>query len=248
VENKHKYHCKAVKKFLLNMRRKFWSIWIFVLVLSLLSFNLSANAQDWPNLGRYHEDNEHLKTGGTKIDAVFLGNSITDFWIGESPEFFEKNHFVDRGISGQTSPQMLLRFRADVIDLHPRVVVILAGTNDIAGNTGPMTLKMIEDNIVSLTELAKINNITVILCSVLPTSDFKNRPPEKIDSLNNWQKQYSIGNRISYLDYYSSFVDANKGMKPEYTGDGLHPNKRGYELMEGLVGPLINELLTGKRK
>jgi lysophospholipase L1-like esterase len=220
----------------------------FVFILFILSFNLFVDAQDWPNLSRYHEKNENLKIVGTKINSVFLGNSITDFWIEQSPEFFEKNHFVDRGISGQTSPQMLLRFRADVIDLHPRVVVILAGTNDIAGNTGPMTLEMIEDNIVSMTELAKINNIKVILCSVLPTSDFQNRPPEKIDSLNNWLKQYSTSNRVSYLDYYSNFVDANKGMKPEYTGDGLHPNKRGYELMEGLVGTLINELLTEKGK
>jgi lysophospholipase L1-like esterase len=223
------------------MKYKNWSIWIFALVLFIFSFNLSVNAQDWPNLGRYHEDNEQLKMGGTKISAIFMGNSITDFWIGESPEFFEKNHFGSRGVNGQTSPQMLIRFRADVINLHPNVVVILAGTNDIAGNTGPMTLDMIEDNIVSMAELAKINHIKVILCSVLPTS-------EKIDSLNNWLKQYSTSNRVSYLDYYSSFVDSNKGMKSEYTRDGLHPNKLGYEIMEGLALPLVNQLLTGKRK
>jgi lysophospholipase L1-like esterase len=213
----------------------------------VLGSSLSANAQDWPNLGRYHEDNEHLKIGGTKTNAVFMGNSITDFWIEASPEFFNKNGFVDRGISGQTSPQMLLRFRADVIDLHPKVVLVLAGTNDIAGNTGPMTLKMIEDNIVSMAELAKVNSIKVILCSVLPTSDFQNRPPEKIDSLNDWIKKYSSKNNVSYLDYYSSFVDGNKGMKTEYTRDGLHPNKLGYKIMESLALPLINELLTEKR-
>jgi lysophospholipase L1-like esterase len=230
------------------MRYKSWLVRFLVFFFFFLSLNLSAKAQDWPNLGRYHEENEHLKIGGTKISAVFFGNSITDFWIGESPEFFQKNDFADRGISGQTSPQMLLRFRADVIDLHPRVVVILAGTNDIAGNTGPMTLEMIEDNIVSMAELAKINHIKVILCSVLPTSDFQNRPPEKIDSLNNWLKQYSTSSAARYLNFYSSFVDKNKGMKPEYTGDGLHPNKRGYEIMEGLALPLINELLTEERK
>ncbi len=148
---------------------------IFLLIqINLIQF---SEAQDWPDLGRYREANNKIKLGTNLGDRViFMGNSITDFWIERSPEFFSDNDFIDRGINGQTSPQMLIRFRADVINLNPRAVVILAGTNDIAGNTGPSTLDMIEDNIRSMAELARVNSIKVILCSVLPTSDFRGDP------------------------------------------------------------------------
>ena len=151
----------------------------------------ALHAQDWPNLGRYQDEDVKLSAETNRGDrVVFMGNSITDFWIQASPEFFADNDFIDRGIATQTSPQMLLRFRQDVLDLHARAVVILAGTNDLAGNTGPSTLKMIEDNIQCMSELAATNHMHVILCSVLPTSDFTGRPPKRIDSLNAWIRAY----------------------------------------------------------
>ena len=209
---------------------------IFIGLLFLSKNNLYA--QDWPNLGRYRDDDIKLSTETNPGDrVVFMGNSITDFWIQASPDFFADNDFVDRGVSGQTSPQMLLRFRQDVIDLRPRAVVILAGTNDLAGNTGPTTLKMIEDNIQSMAELAAANHMHALLCSVLPTSDFIGRPPKRIDSLNAWIKDYAAANSrsMSYLDYYAAFVDDRKGMKSEFTDDGLHPNKAGYVVLEKLA-------------
>jgi lysophospholipase L1-like esterase len=199
---------------------------------------------DWPNLHRYQEDNEKLKTEAVPSDrVVFLGNSITDFWIRSSPAFFSEHHFIDRGISGQTSPQMLLRFRPDIIDLHPRAVVILAGTNDIAGNTGPATLEMIEDNIQSMAELAKSNKIKVLLCSITPASGFDKRPPQKIDSLNAWLREYAAKNDLPYVDYYSALVDPDKGFKKEYSNDGLHPNPAGYAVMENIILPIIQKVI-----
>ncbi|HSZ33187.1 MAG TPA: SGNH/GDSL hydrolase family protein [Puia sp.] len=178
-----------------------------------------------------------------------MGNSITASWIKLSPEFFADNDFVDRGISGQTSPQMLLRFRADVIALQPKAVLILAGTNDIAGNTGPSTLEMIEDNIASMTELARANKITPVLCSVLPVLKYywapDVQPVEKITALNAWIKAYAAKNHVPYLDYYSALVDEQKGMKKEYSEDGVHPNKAGYSIMEKIAEPVIRKL-SGK--
>lgn len=206
-------------------------------------------AQDWPNLTRYRDANEKLQAEPNTGDrVVYMGDSITDFWISRSPDFFSDKCYVDRGINGQTSPQMLLRFRADVINLKPKVVVILCGTNDIAGNTGLATLEMIENNIASMAELTKMNRIKAILCSVLPTSDFEHRPADKIDSLNAWIKAYTVKNHLTYLDYYSAFVDEKKGMRSEYTGDGLHPNKAGYLVMEKLVQPAIEKLSGTKKK
>ena len=179
-----------------------------------------------------------------------MGNSITDAWIRISPEFFKGKPYFDRGISGQTTPQMLIRFRPDVIKLRPSVVVILAGTNDIAGNTGPSSLEMIEDNLASMAELAKFHHIKVILCSVLPAYDYPWRPgvkpAEKIVTLNQWIKKYAEKNNLYYLDYYSSMVDERKGMKQEYTVDGVHPNKLGYQVMEDLVEKAIQEVLSRK--
>ncbi len=176
-----------------------------------------------------------------------MGNSITDAWINVSPGFFEGKDYVDRGISGQTTPQMLIRFRPDVIDLDPSLVLILAGTNDIAGNTGPSTLEMIEGNIASMAELARANNIKVILCSVLPAFDYPWKPglepAEKIVELNKWIKKYAKKNKFTYLDYYSSLVDNRGGMKEEYSRDGVHPNKEGYAVMEAIAEKAIQKAL-----
>jgi len=207
--------------------------------------NLKKTMNDWPNLNRYREANEKLGSPAPgEKRVVFMGNSITDAWINASPEFFEGKAYIDRGISGQTTPQMLIRFRQDVINLEPKVVVILAGTNDIAGNTGPSTLEMIEDNLASMAELGKSNGITVILCSVLPAYDYPWKPglepAEKIVTLNKWIKDYAAKNDLIYLDYYSSMVDERKGMKEAYSRDGVHPNKEGYKIMEALVEKAIN--------
>ena len=225
---------------------KFFKLQITGLFLFGLLLSVSLSAQDWPNLKRYQEQNEKLKEQPVPKDrVVFMGNSITDFWIGQSPEFFENNHFVDRGISGQTSPQMLLRFRQDVIDLKPRAVGIECGTNDIAGNTGYSTLQMVEDNIASMAELAKANKIKAILGSVLPANKFgwkpELHPAERIDSLNQWIRQYAKQNEKVYLEYYSSLVDEQLGMKAEYSKDGVHPNKEGYTVMERVVMEAIRK-------
>jgi len=194
--------------------------------------------QDWPALSRYAPDNAKLNGPAT---VVFMGDSITDAWVKRSPKFFADNPgYIDRGISGQTTPQMLIRFRPDVIALKPKVVVILAGTNDIAGNTGPMTLEMIEDNLESMAELAKANGIQVVLSSVMPVCDYirpqtERRPPEKIIALNEWIKDYCHKNKLVYLDYYSAMIDDQKMLKKEITYDGLHPNEAGYAVMEPLA-------------
>lgn len=207
-----------------------------------------AQAQDWPDLKRYQGENEKLKTQPVPRDrVVFLGNSITDFWINNSADFFERNHYLDRGISGQTSPQMLLRFRQDVIDLHPRAVVIECGTNDIAGNTGPSTVEMIEDNIKSMVELANANNISVLLGSVLPSNKFwwaaNVKPADSIIKLNSWIKQYCRDHKCIYVDYYSAMVDDEKGLKKEYGPDGVHPNREGYSVMEGIVSSALKTVI-----
>jgi lysophospholipase L1-like esterase len=195
-----------------------------------------VKAQDWPNLNRYQNENAALKpieAGQKRI--VFMGDSITEFWSTVNPQYFSGKPYVNRGISGQTTPQMLLRFRADVIALHPAAVVILAGINDIAGNTGPMTIEMIRDNIFSMIELAKANHIKVILCSVLPAYDFPWKPNQepiaKIKALNEILLNYAVANNIVYVDYYSAMVDEQKGLKADYSNDGVHPNKTGYQVM-----------------
>jgi lysophospholipase L1-like esterase len=178
-----------------------------------------------------------LKFGEKRI--VFMGDSITELWSVVHPSFFSEKSFINRGIGGQTSPQMLVRFRADVIDLKPSVVLVLAGANDIAQNTGPSTIEMIANNIFSMAELAKANNIKVILCSVLPVFDFYWKqglePAEKIVTLNKMIYDYADANEIVYLDYYSAMVDEQKGLKSIYSEDGVHPNKAGYEVMSPLA-------------
>lgn len=174
-----------------------------------------------------------------------MGDSITDSW--NLAEFFPGKPYVNRGISGQTTPQMLIRFRPDVIDLKPKVVVILAGTNDIAGNTGPTTLEAIEENFASMAQLAQANNIRVVLASVLPVYDYPWKPglepAQKIVALNAWLKSYAAANGYVYLDYFTPTVNAKLGMKAELSGDGVHPNKAGYAIMQPLAEQAIAQAL-----
>ncbi len=224
---------------------------IFIILLLSIFMGEKTQAQDWPNLNKYQKENailEKPQVGQKRI--VFMGDSITEFWSTVEPEFFAGKPYVNRGISGQTSPQMLLRFRADVIALNPSVVVLLAGINDIAGNTGPSTLEMITNNIFSMVELAQVNHIKVILCSVLPAFDFYwkpgSYPAEKITTLNTMLKKYADANGIPYIDYYSAMVDENKGLKTAYSNDGAHPNKTGYEIMNPLAEKAIAKVLSKK--
>ena len=219
---------------------------LLIVLSSVLNFLYS---QDWASLNRYKDENAKLgppKPGEQRI--VFMGNSITEGWSKICPEFFLNKPYFNRGISGQTTPQMLVRFRQDVIDLKPAVVIILAGTNDIAENTGPTTLEAILGNIISMSELAKSNGINVILCSVLPAYDYPwkrgLKPNEKIPALNSMIKNYAEKNGIVYLDYYSSMVDVRNGMKAEYSKDGVHPNEAGYKVMMPLCEQAIEKVLT----
>lgn len=204
-------------------------------------------AQDWPNLKKYREANEDILQRGDYPKVVFMGNSITEGWANMHPEFFKNNNYAGRGISGQTTPQMLIRFMPDVVDLKPEAVVILAGTNDIAGNTGFSSVKMITDNIKAMAELASANNIKVILSSVLPVYDYPWRPGlqpvEKIAKVNAWLKDYAEKNSYIYLDYFSALKNEQEGMKQEYSEDGVHPNSEGYDVMEPLVQQAIAKAL-----
>lgn len=209
---------------------------------------LLAQDNDWANLNRYKEEN--LKIGlpaDNENRVVFIGNSITQGWIEVDPNFFAGKSYINRGISGQTTPQMLVRFRSDVVNLKPKVVVILAGTNDIAGNTGPSTLEMIEDNIASMVEIANANNIKVVLCSILPAYDYPWKtglePAQKIVDLNKWIKEYAVKNKIIYVDYFAPMADQRNGMKKAYSEDGVHPNLAGYKVMEPIVENAIAEAL-----
>jgi lysophospholipase L1-like esterase len=175
-----------------------------------------------------------------------MGNSITEYWKFWDREFFAQNKsFVNRGISGQTTPQMLVRFRNDVINLNPSIVVILAGTNDIAGNTGPTTLENIFGNIVSMAELAKANNIKVILCSVLPVYEYPwspgLEPAGKIMKLNTMLLTYAQKNKLEYVDFHTPMADERNGLKADYSSDGVHPNLKGYKIMDALVEKAITK-------
>jgi lysophospholipase L1-like esterase len=206
--------------------------------------------QDWPNLGRYRSENAALPSPAAGEDrVVFMGDSITDAWGRTHGKFFPEKPYVNRGISGQTTPQMLVRFRPDVIDLKPKVVVILAGTNDIAGNTGPESLNDIEANLMSMAQLAKANDIRVVMASVMPVCDYikpqtERRPPDKILAVDAWMKDYVAKNGLVYLDYYSALVDDHGMFKKELTYDGLHPNDAGYEVMAPLASQAIATALS----
>jgi lysophospholipase L1-like esterase len=201
---------------------------------------LQARYNDFAGLNRYRDDNATLPPS-EKGRVIFYGDSITDAW-GRRPNtgtFFPGKPYVNRGISGQTTPQMLIRFRQDVVALHPEVVVILAGTNDVAGNTGPSTLAMTEDNFASMTEMAQANHIRVVIASILPAADYPWKkgmePAPKIRQLNAWLKDFCTQHKATYLDYWSALADESGGMKPGLSFDGVHPNAQGYAIMAPLA-------------
>lgn len=204
----------------------------------------SLPMQDWAYLSKYQQDNTTLPLPEPDENrVVFLGDSITEFWSNKHSFFSENKSYINRGISGQTTPQMLLRFRADVIELKPKIVVILAGGNDIAGNTGTATTKMITNNIFSMIELAHVHQIKVILCSVLPANFFywnpKEKPAERIIELNELLENYAITNKIPFVDYYSAMVDDQKGLKAAFSEDHVHPNTAAYEIMSPIIEKAI---------
>jgi lysophospholipase L1-like esterase len=219
-------------------------------MISLIPFSGSELlGQDWPNLAHFKTENESLPAAGPDENrVVFMGNSITIGWLHNVPEFFQNKPYVNRGISGQTTPQMLLRFRQDVIDLRPKVVVILAGINDIAHNTGPMTLEQIMGNLKSMAELARSNGIEPVLCSVLPAYDFPWRPGmepyKKVPPLNAMIKAYAVEMDIIYLDYFSAMADERNGMDKSLAGDEVHPTVKGYQIMAPLAEKAIAEALA----
>jgi lysophospholipase L1-like esterase len=209
-----------------------------------------TGSQDWPDLARYRADNEALAPAAPDVQrVVFFGDSITDAW-GRSETtgvFFPGKPYVNRGISGQTTPQMLVRFQQDVVHLHPAAVVILAGTNDIAGNTGPSTQQMIEDNYTSMAEIAKQNRIKVVLASITPAFAYPWKPGiqpvERIRELNKWLQDFCSANGYVYLDYYNSMADANGAMLPGLSSDGVHPTAKGYAVMAPLAEHAIAQAL-----
>jgi lysophospholipase L1-like esterase len=203
---------------------------------------------DFAALKRYRDENSKIglpMPGENRV--IFMGNSITEYWNPYWAEFFPGKPYINRGIAGQTTPQMLVRFRQDVVKLKPKVVVILAGINDITGMTGPTTNEMIEDNISSMVEIAQKNDIRVVLSSVLPCYSIVGRPDlhpaERVIALNAWIKEYAEDIGCVYLDYFSKLTDENNGLKAEFTNDGVHPNKAGYDIMAPLVEAAIQKTL-----
>ena len=229
------------------------------LYLSLALAVIASNAEaqptdqqlrtDWENLAKYRDDNARLSPPAKNENrVVFMGNSITEGW--HLATMFPGKPYVNRGISGQTTPQMLVRFRPDVVALKPKVVVILAGTNDIAGNTGPSTIEMIEDNIASMAEIAKANGIKVVLSSILPVYDYPWKPglqpAPKIIAINKWMKDYAAKHGHVYLDYHSATSDSRGGMRPELASDGVHPTEAGYRVMTPLAQAAIEKALRAR--
>jgi len=206
--------------------------------------------KDWPNLARYHESDNDLEAKPTPGRVVFMGDSITDHW--DIAASFPGKPYVNRGISGQTTEQMLLRFQQDVINLHPAAVVILAGTNDIAGNTGPITLHDIENNFSAMGAIAKANNIPVIVSSILPVHNyterskvfFSSRPMDEIRELNTWLKDYAAHNHYMYVDYFTPMLDEHGLLKRDLAEDGFHPNAVGYAMMVKMLEPVIEKTIA----
>ena len=212
---------------------------------------MKQRLQDWAGLDRYRKDNDALaSTSATDTSrVVFYGDSITDAWgrLEDTSTFFPGKPYVNRGIGGQTTPQMLVRFEQDVANLHPAAVVILAGTNDVAGNTGPSTPKMIEDNYTAMTQLATANGIKVVLASITPADHYgwkpSVKPVDEIRELNAWMKQFCATGACTYLDYYSAMSDAQGAMLPGYSKDGVHPTSKGYSVMAPLAEQAITRAL-----
>ncbi|WP_405199374.1 SGNH/GDSL hydrolase family protein [Christiangramia sp. LLG6405-1] len=206
--------------------------------------------QDWATLNKYHKENKEIIKSSKWPDVVFMGDSITEAWANLHPNFFDTNNYLGRGIGGQTTPQMLIRFTADVLDLNPKAVVILAGTNDIAENTGIYSLKMITDNIQAMAYLAEKKNIKVILSSVLPVHDYPWRPGlkpvSKIEELNVWLQDFTQKNGYVFLNYFDSLRDENKGMSKRFSEDGVHPNSIAYGIMEPLAIEAIKKALSNQ--
>ena len=204
---------------------------------------------DWPNLAKYRKANEELKdssSGGDRI--VLVGDSITEGWTEFNPGFLQENNMVNRGISGQTTPQMLIRLKQDAIHLNPKIIIINGGTNDIWGNTGPSTPEMIIDNLCSMVEIASKNNIQVVLSTILPVYQYPDRddiidPPKTISFINSVLQDYCNKNSLAFLNYFSPMADEKKGLRSDYGSDGVHPNKQGYSVMEQVVRETISGIV-----
>ena len=229
-----------------------------LLTFFFMNYNLSqevsvaggGTTKDWANLKRFAKENEIIKKTNDPNRVVFIGNSITEGWSNFDENFFLQNPFINRGISAQTTPQMLVRFKSDVVNLKPKSVVILAGINDIAGNTGPISIENTAENIISMAEIAIANNIKVFICSTLPAIDFPwspgLKPAPKVIKLNSLLKTYCFNNEnfVKYVDYFSSMVDDEGGLRvPEFTtaDDLVHPNLAGYKVMEKIILKALNQ-------
>lgn len=225
---------------------------IFLAFALLLSELINAqSAVDFANLGKYKEDNTTILNTKKKVDAVFMGNSITEGWVKAHSAFFVENNYIGRGISGQTSSQMLLRFQNDVVALKPRLVVINAGTNDIAQNTGTYDPDFTFNNIKAMADIARSNGIKVIIASVLPAAAFPWRKeitdvPQKVDALNSRLKQYSLNHKLTFIDYNKAMRDEKGGMREGLSKDGIHPEPAGYSIMEPLIKSAVNKALGKK--
>ncbi|NML70988.1 hypothetical protein HHL23_14455 [Chryseobacterium sp. RP-3-3] len=225
---------------------------IFLAIGLLLGEFVNAqSAVDFANLARYKDDNTAIVNAKKKVDVVFMGNSITEGWVKNHPEFFSENNYAGRGISGQTSSQMLLRFQNDVIALKPKLVIINAGTNDIAQNTGVYDQDFTFNNIKAMADIAQSNGIKVIIASVLPAAAFPWRKEitdvtQKVDALNNRLKQYSHNSKLTFIDYNTAMRDEKGGLREGLSKDGIHPNLAGYTIMEPIIKKAINKALGKK--
>ena len=212
-----------------------------------VNMNKVKSVLDWGGMNRFAEQNQVLlESGENSVNTVFIGDSITEGWSDYFPEFFQENPFINRGIGGQTTPQILVRFRQDVIEHQPKVVVILAGTNDIAGNTPFIDLATVAGNIFSMAEIAKCNGIKVIICSVLPAAIYPwapgKHPDVLIPELNQLLKDYAKQNQVEYLDYFNAMTNGKNGMQKQFTNDGVHVTKEGYQIMINMVKKVISEI------